>query len=55
VPCGHKFLCAECGDFERFATARPFSQCPVCRGEMCEPFVIDADEWEYLGMEVFDS
>jgi hypothetical protein len=22
--------------------------------EMCEPFVIDADEWEYLVMQVFD-
>ena len=55
MPCGYKLLCANCGDVQKSANVRPFSECPICRKEMCEPFVMDADEWEYLGGEVFDS
>jgi hypothetical protein len=55
VPCGHMLLCADCGDVQKSTNVRLFSECPVCREAMCEPFVMDADEWEYLGGEVFDS
>jgi hypothetical protein len=57
VPCGHKLLCVRCWEGKRFRkeSELPFSECPVCREEMCEPFVMGADQWEYLGGEVFDS
>ena len=55
VPCGHS-VCRECGDegvFESGKT-RPFSACPVCREEMCEPWVMEGDRWVELGGTPFD-
>ena len=57
VPCGHKLLCGKCGDAGVFKSRRtlPYSECPVCREEMCEPYVMEAGDWEYLGGQVYDS
>ena len=55
VPCGHS-ICEVCGDEALFKSrkTRPFSACPVCREEMCEPWVMDGDLWVDLGGTAFD-
>ena len=50
VPCGHFGLCPSCGDEDVFAgKKRPYSECPICREEMCEPYVMERWVWEELG------
>ena len=57
VPCGHT-LCGGCGEPRLFSGAegrhRPFSRCPVCQGDMCEPWVMECGEWEALGGRAYD-
>ena len=55
VPCGHS-ICDKCGDEALFKNreTRPFSSCPVCREEMCEPWVMDGELWVDLGGTAFD-
>ena len=55
VPCGHSICggCVEEGKFKRSKT-RPFSSCPVCREEMCKPWVMDGELWVELGGTPFD-
>jgi len=56
VPCGHFGLCPSCGDEGVFAgKKRPYSDCPICREEMCEPYVMERWVWEELGGTVYDS
>jgi hypothetical protein len=55
VPCG-RIMCDTCGDeglFKKRKT-RPFSACPVCREEMCEPWVMEGDLWVDLGGTAYD-
>jgi hypothetical protein len=55
VPCGHS-VCDTCGDeglFKKRKT-RPFGSCPVCREEMCEPWVMEGDLWVDLGGTAYD-
>jgi hypothetical protein len=55
VPCGHS-VCDTCGDeglFKKRKT-RPFNACPVCREEMCEPWVMEGDLWVDLGGTAYD-
>ena len=55
VPCGHS-VCDTCGDegpFKKKKT-RPFGACPVCREEMCEPWVMEGDLWVDLGGTAYD-
>jgi hypothetical protein len=55
VPCGHS-VCDTCGDeglFKKRKT-RPFGACPVCREEMCEPWVMEGDLWVDLGGTAYD-
>jgi hypothetical protein len=56
VPCGHKALCVDCGEKEeiRGGGKRPLSLCPLCQTEMCEPYVVEAGEWERMGNRVFN-
>jgi hypothetical protein len=55
VPCGHS-ICEGCGDEALFKVrkTRPVSACPVCREEMCEPWVMDGDLWVDLGGTAYD-
>jgi hypothetical protein len=54
VPCGHFGLCDSCGDEGLFAgKKRPYSECPICREEMCEPYVMEPWVWEELGGTVY--
>ena len=56
VPCGHFGLCPSCGDEGVFAgKKRPYSECPICREEMCEPYVMERWVWEELGGTTYDS
>jgi hypothetical protein len=56
VPCGHFGLCPSCGDEGVFAgKKRPYSECPICREEMCEPYVMERWVWEELGGIAYDS
>ena len=55
VPCGHS-VCDTCGDeglFKKKKT-RPFGACPVCREEMCEPWVMEGELWVNLGGTAYD-
>jgi len=56
VPCGHMALCVRCGEGGEDGRRgkRPFSECPVCREEMCEPYVMDRETWVYLGGVAYD-
>jgi len=55
VPCGHS-VCGDCGDARLFKKVadRPFKDCPVCRASMCQPWVMDGEEWVKLGRTVYD-
>ena len=55
VPCGHS-VCDTCGDEKLFKKrkTRPFNACPVCREEMCEPWVMEGDLWVDLGGTAYD-
>jgi hypothetical protein len=56
VPCGHFGLCASCGDEGLFAgKKRPYSTCPICCEEMCEPYVMERWVWEELGGTTYDA
>jgi predicted NAD-dependent protein-ADP-ribosyltransferase YbiA (DUF1768 family) len=56
VPCGHFGLCPSCGDEGLFAgKKRPYSTCPICCEEMCEPYVMERWVWEELGGTTYDS
>ena len=48
IPCGHKVLCEVCGDHGVFFDEglRPFSGCPVCGGEVEEPYFVRAETLE---------
>ena len=55
VPCGHFGLCPSCGDEGLFAgKKRPYSTCPICCEEMCEPYVMERWVWEELGGTTYD-
>jgi len=52
VPCGHfgAKSCPSCGGEGVFASKkRPYSECPICREEMCEPYVMERWVWVELG------
>ena len=55
VPCGHS-ICGGCVEegLLKISKTRPFSECPVCREEMCEPWVMEGDLWVELGGTPFD-
>ena len=55
VPCGHS-VCDTCGDEKLFKKrkTRPFGACPVCREEVCEPWVMEGDLWVDLGGTAYD-
>jgi hypothetical protein len=55
VPCGHS-ICGRCVEEGRLkiSKTRPLSECPVCREEMCEPWVMEGDLWVELGGTPFD-
>jgi hypothetical protein len=56
VPCGHFGLCPSCGDEGLFAgKKRPYSTCPICCEEMCEPYVMERWVWEELGGTTYDA
>ena len=55
VPCGHS-ICGGCVEEGRLkiSKTRPLSECPVCREEMCEPWVMEGDLWVDLGGTAYD-
>ena len=55
VPCGHS-ICGGCVEegLLKISKTRPLSECPVCREEMCEPWVMEGDLWVELGGTPFD-
>lgn len=55
VPCGHN-VCGVCGDKYVVGSGKksPTMRCPLCRAEMCEPWIMDADVWVALGGEILD-
>ena len=56
VPCGHFGRCPSCGDEGLFAgKKRPYSTCPICCEEMCEPYVMERWVWEELGGTTYDA
>ena len=55
VPCGHS-ICGGCVEegLLKISKTQPLSECPVCREEMCEPWVMEGDLWVELGGTPFD-